>query len=247
MTFEELSAAWDMPPEDCAKALGLGMDAAPADIAAAVAKLAKKSLGAAEAPPPVANAAAGGQPPPADPTGQARAPILPVNSAVANALGVAADASEVDVKAAILSLKAADARQREIANALGLSPEAELDAILGAAQALRQGDKKDRAAQLVANAVTARKVTPASAPWWVTQALADFESTERVLRDMPAVLAPVTDAVAVANAAGAAGTGFLALVERHMAEKKVVFTEAVRACRQAHPVAFKAAREAGQI
>jgi len=109
----------------------------------------------------------------------------PVCEAVANALGVAATADLTAVSAAILKIKApAGAGALAVRTSLGLTPEADDQAVLNAIGDLRASKRKSDAEELVDEAVKAGKVPPAQREFYLRAALGDFAATQAVINSM---------------------------------------------------------------
>jgi len=114
----------------------------------------------------------------------------PVCEAVANALGVAQDADLTAVNAAILKLRApASAGALAVRTALGLSPEADDQAVLNAVSALSASRAKADAEELVDEAVQAGKIPPAHRPFYLQAALDDIAAARLVVNSLPVVVA----------------------------------------------------------
>lgn len=113
----------------------------------------------------------------------------PVSPAVANALGVAADADETAVRAAIIALKAPGAGLDAVRRALGLqetAPEAE---VLNAIAELQQQRRRSEAERLVEAAVEAGKIPPAHSDFYLREALNDLEAARAVINSLPMLTA----------------------------------------------------------
>lgn len=114
---------------------------------------------------------------------------------VANSLGLPEASAQEVVLAEIGRLKkpGLDPGRAAVANALGLAPDSPLETLTGAIGALQRHALDNRAERLVANAVEAGKIPPATKEWWTTRAQADFAGTEAVIGGLPVVLDPASN------------------------------------------------------
>ncbi|MFW6189898.1 MAG: phage protease [Planctomycetota bacterium] len=120
----------------------------------------------------------------------------PVSPAVANALGVAADADETAVKAAIIGLKAPGAGLEAVRRALGLDEAAPQADVLNAIGELQQQRRHAEAEEVVDAAVEAGKIPPAHREFYLREALNDLDAARAVINSLPALMdspAPPTD------------------------------------------------------
>jgi phage I-like protein len=131
----------------------------------------------------------------------------PLSEAVANALGVATDADEEAVLAAVEGLKEAapdgegtPGELSVVANALGLPEDASAAKVLLAIQEALAGADLDEAERLVANAVQAGKIAPALREHYVALVRKDPEAGKELLQRMGALTAAQVDVAA--NEAG---------------------------------------------
>lgn len=115
-------------------------------------------------------------------------PAPPVSAAIANELGVPADADETQVRAALIGLRAPSACLDALRTKLGLEPNAPEVEILNAVDGLRQSQRDAEAGGLVDAAVAAGKVPPAHRDFYLREARNDLEATRRVLNAMPVLM-----------------------------------------------------------
>lgn len=112
---------------------------------------------------------------------------LPVVSAsIAKMLGVAEDAEEKDVKAAVMRLQAEGAMV-PIKAALGLNEAAAAGEITQRINDLQEARKQADATALVDKAVEDGKIAPAQREFFVTNALSDLEATRVAINTMQIV------------------------------------------------------------
>jgi len=114
---------------------------------------------------------------------------LPVSPAVANALGVAPDADETQVRASIIRLKAPGAGLEAVRRALGLDGEAAEADVLNAIGELRESRRRDEAARLVDEAVEAGRIPPAHREFYLREALGDLAAAREVINSLPVLTA----------------------------------------------------------
>ncbi len=115
-------------------------------------------------------------------------PAPPVSAAIANELGVPADADETQVRAVLIGLRAPSACLDALRTKLALEPNAPEVEILNAVDGLRQSQRDAEAGGLVDAAVAAGKVPPAHRDFYLREARNDLEATQRVLNAMPVLM-----------------------------------------------------------
>jgi len=139
--------------------------------------------------------------------GEAAKARPPVTGAVANAIGVAPDADEAAVIAAVAGLKTAPEPAEDmglIANELGLDGEASTAKVLVAIRQAKAGRQMDEAEQLVANAVAAGKIPPKLRDRYVAMVRKDLPAGRELVNSMGVIGKPQVD-VAAGAGAGAGG------------------------------------------
>ena len=160
--LQRIAEALGTEPGQAASQLGLSADGDDAQVAAALAANAQrvKELEARPAPP--------------------------VSAAVANALGVAAEADETAVKAAVIRLKAGAALAATKAR-LGLQDDATEAEVVNAIAALQEAGQRREAEDLVDRAMREGRVAPAQREFWMHAAEADFDAARQAIHSLPVI------------------------------------------------------------
>jgi len=207
-------------PPAVANALGVQPDAAPRDWLAAL--LSQLTDPAAPLPEPVANALGVGPDTEASQFLDALVAKLATPPAVverlpqalANTLGVPADARPEEVQARLVSLQAA-ADLQPIANQLGIvaTDTASILAAIGSMQTERAAE---RAEKLVANAMTDGRIPPANKDFWLQFAANNPAQAESVIGALPRLVAPPSHA---ANSLPPAGTAAVTEEQKEVARQ----------------------------
>ena len=167
----------------------------------------------------------------------------------ANSLGVAPEADEAAISAALAQRSAAIAAKAPaapapekqasgdaevkllaICNSLGATPDKPLADILALLSATRANPAQSAAEKLIENAISVdHKITPANRDAFVALAVKDFEGTRNILDSMPPILNSVTNA---AGSEAAAGSEVLTAADKWACRQGGISEEAFLATRK---------------
>lgn len=168
-----IATAIGLAGAEVAQMLGLAEDADDKAVAEAISGLATK-VGDLEAELETAKAAA-----------EQAAEGPPVSEAVANALGIAADSNETDMRAAILKLQAPGGAMTSVRTRLGLDEGSSDQDVLNEIGGLIERRRKTEAEELVQNAVEGGKIPPAQQEFYLKAAESDLDAARMVINDLP--------------------------------------------------------------
>jgi phage I-like protein len=168
--LETLAAALDRQPEQVASELGLAGAAEDKEVATAVLNAAAR-VNALEHE-------------------VQRAEARVVSAEVANALGVAADADETAVRAALIRLHAPSAGLAAVRAQLGLAADAPEAEVINAIGALQETRGRTDAEDLVNQAVADGRVPPAHRAFYLRAAMDDVAAAAQAINSLPLLTAP---------------------------------------------------------
>ncbi len=190
--LQTLAKAAGQTPEEMASGLGLAADAADGAVAMAV----KVNAARVSELDVKVNA------------------MPPLAKELANHLGLPLTASETDVRAAVIRLRAPGAGMAAVKRTLGLAETVDEPAVLNAITGLQTGDREAKAAALVDGAIQAGRIPPAHRDFYLAEAGRDFAAAQLVINGMP-----VLTAAAPAAGSGAAQSVAISNDEKDMAAK----------------------------